>query len=67
MKLYIVGKNELCGGCGWKAQYTFMLGETEEEARRKYDVNERGLCGECIAEMLIEDGYQIEKQEKSKE
>ena len=63
MRLYIVGRDEKCGECNYGASFVYMLGETEEEARRKYDVNERGLCGECIAEMLAEEGCQIEKRE----
>ena len=63
MKLYVVGKNEKCGECNWGVSFVYMLGETEEDARREYDVNRRGLCGECISEMLAQEGYQIEKRE----
>lgn len=63
MKLYVVGRDETCGECNWGASVVYMLGETEEDAQRRYDMNKRGLCGNCIAEMLMQDGYEISRPE----
>ena len=66
MKLFEVGEGEeKCGGCNWGVSKVFLMADSQEEADRLYDESgiedgePRGLCGECIAEMLIEEGYEI--------
>ena len=59
MKLYVVGVDEKCGGCNEEASIVYMIGRTEEDAMRAYAVHKRGLCGECIAEMLMQEEYEI--------
>ena len=61
LRMFRVGENEKCGCCNWETSFVYMLGETKEDAKREYNVNERGLCGECIAEMLMEEDYKITK------
>ena len=59
MRLFVVGRDEKCGDCNNEASFVYLLGRTEEDARRAYDAHKRGLCGECIAEMLMQEEYEI--------
>jgi len=60
MKIFKVGENEKCGSCNWKVWNTYLLAENEEEAKKIYkDCGNRGLCADCLVELLIEEGYEI--------
>lgn len=62
MKLYVVntnGENEKCVGCNWESSIVYLLANSQDEANELYKEYEGGLCGECIAEMLMQDGYEI--------
>ncbi len=66
-KLYLVGKeeSEKCGSCNWHATKVFLMADSQEEANALYGENDRGLCGECMAELLQEKGYSISQPVKS--
>ena len=59
MKMFQVGEDEKCGGCNWKVSKVFLMGETKEDAMEAYRENDRGLCGDCMCEMLTEEEYAI--------
>jgi hypothetical protein len=57
-----------CGCCNWEVRKVYLLAETREEADRLFkesgeeDDDPRGLCGECMCEMLTETGYTIDNE-----
>ena len=53
------GDGGKCGGCNWEASKVFMCADTPVDAVVEYLVNHRGLCGECMAEMLAKGNYGI--------
>ncbi len=59
MKMFQVGEHEKCGGCNWKVDKVFLMGETQEDANEAYKENDRGLCGACMCELLRDGGYGI--------
>lgn len=63
MSIFVVGEDEKCGDCNWVVNKVFLMAETEEKARELYKENDRGLCGECLVELMIERGYEIREGE----
>jgi ribosomal protein L34E len=65
MKLYAVNKNneeEKCLECNWESSVVYLLADSQEEADKIYTEYGGGFCGECIAEMLTQEGYEITKK-----
>lgn len=48
-----------CRGCNWRVSELFVLAKTREEALQKIKNGEAGLCGECMSEMIAEEGWGI--------
>jgi hypothetical protein len=52
-----------CGYCNWETEKFYWLGTSKKDALK--EINEMNpdeaapLCGECMAEMLFEENYQI--------
>ena len=63
MKLFTVNKEEnearKCNGCNWKVSRLYGLASSQKEADKLYKNDEAGLCGECIADLLVEGEYDI--------
>ena len=59
MKMFKVAEDEKCGGCNWKVHNLYLMGNTKEDAMRAYVENDRGLCGDCMGELLVDGGYEI--------
>jgi len=59
MSIFVVGEDEKCGDCNWVVNKVFLMAETEEKARELHKENDRGLCGECLVELMMERGYEI--------
>jgi len=59
-----------CGSCNWETERFYWLSTSRKEALE--EINEMNpdeaalLCGECMAEMLYEENYQITKIEGGK-
>ena len=57
-RMYPVGRyvSELqkCGSCNWEVANVYLLASCQEEADDIYKETEKGLCGDCLCEMLIE-------------
>ena len=53
-----------CNYCRWPASHACVIADTEEEARRLIQNEEAGLCGECMTDLLSEQGYAIVKIEE---
>lgn len=62
MQLYVVNRNkeeEKCSGCNWESSVVYLMADSQEEANKLYKEYEGGLCSECIADMLVQEGYEI--------
>ena len=61
-------KTKKCGCCNWQVSKVYLLAETEEQADQIFnesgeeDNEPRGLCGDCMCEMLMETGYTIDNE-----
>ncbi len=71
MKMFEVDKEreaKKCGCCNWKVAKVYLMAETQEEANQLFDesgaedADPRGLCGDCMCELLAETGYTIETE-----
>jgi len=56
-------EREKCGGCGWRTNTFYVIAENEEEAKKLAKEGHAGLCGECLADLLANYGYEIVKNE----
>ena len=54
------GQTEKCGGCNWAVSRLYAYAETQEGANKLYESGEAGLCGDCMADLLVETGYKID-------
>ena len=59
VRVFKVAEDEKCGGCNWCVTFLYLMAETQEFANQLYKEYERGLCGDCITEMLMKMEYQI--------
>ena len=50
-----------CNYCHWPADFAYVLARTEDEARQLLEDGDAGLCGECIGDLISEEGYIIIK------
>ena len=48
-----------CGGCNWKVRTLYALVDENVEVIGDRFFEEYGLCANCFAEMLAEEGYEI--------
>jgi len=69
--MFQVGRDlerQKCGGCNWEVAKVYLMAESQEAADREYeesgaeDGEPRGLCGECMCEMLAEGNYTIDNE-----
>ena len=70
MKLFITEEAEKkCGGCNWNITRFYGIGKTKELARKDFEREHntedqksygRGLCGNCVCDILVEGKYKIE-------
>jgi len=59
MKIFRVGEDEKCGCCNWRVPNVYLIAETREEAEELYKENDRGLCADCLVELIIEYDWEI--------
>jgi len=61
MKVFVVAEGEWvkCGGCNWPVYHLYALANSQDEANELYKSGDAGLCGDCLAEMLVEMKYEI--------
>jgi hypothetical protein len=52
-----------CGCCNWGVTRLYLLADSQEDADELYEFYREddgsGLCGDCMADMLVEGGYEI--------
>lgn len=52
-----------CPGCNWEVSRLYVLAKDQAEADQIYADEEGGLCGNCIANILVEEPYEITRKE----
>jgi hypothetical protein len=62
-KIFKVAEDEKCGHCNWKSQNIYLLADSEGQAMKEYHKNERGLCADCLVEMIVGDDCHVSKPE----
>lgn len=60
------GDEGKCGGCNWESDRVFMMGTSLAGAIEAFGDNQRGLCGNCMTELLSEGDYQIHSKVEEK-
>ena len=53
-----------CPACGWRVSRLYVIAKNEEEARKLYEEEGIGMCGECLTEMIMEEKWEIVIPEK---
>lgn len=48
-----------CGKCNWEISFCYVLADSHEGAIQELIANKRGLCGECISDLLAEGNYYV--------
>jgi len=60
-----VSKEEVkCSHCNWRTTRLFVIAKSKREAIKLVEEGQAGLCGECFAEMLANEGYELKISEK---
>jgi hypothetical protein len=54
---------EKCGGCNWPVTNLYALADSQEEAEALYQSGDAGLCGDCMCEMIVEQGWEVKVEE----
>jgi hypothetical protein len=57
---YVNEEEVKCGCCLWNVTKLFVLADSKEEAVELVKRGDAGLCGECFAELLAEEGFDFE-------
>ena len=52
-KIFKVAEDEKCGHCNWKSQNIYLLADSEGQAMKDYHKQDRGLCADCLVEMMM--------------
>ena len=58
-KIFKVAEEEKCGGCNWEVRNLYLMAENEEEARELYRENDRGLCADCLVELIMDEDLEL--------
>lgn len=53
------GDNGKCGCCNWEVGDVYQMADTQEEANECFRENHRGLCGDCMSELIRDGDYTI--------
>ncbi|WP_353684428.1 hypothetical protein V4D30_01160 [Thermodesulfovibrio sp. 3907-1M] len=60
------GFDRKCGYCNWETSVFYWLADSREEAIQGIKAilafGGSPLCGDCMCELLVEEGYEITKQ-----
>jgi len=56
---YENGDDGKCGDCNWEVSYVYLMADTLDGAIEAFHENHRGLCGNCMCELLAECKYTI--------
>lgn len=54
---------EKCGGCNWEVENIYRMADTQEQANAEFKEEQRGLCGDCMCELLVDGEYIIQAKE----
>jgi hypothetical protein len=48
-----------CGGCNWEATNVYLVAKDEKDLEKRFKENHRGLCGDCMTQMIAEKGWEV--------
>ena len=48
-----------CGGCLHQTDRLYVVAETKRHALRAINLKKMGLCGNCLAELIAKEGWNI--------
>ena len=60
MRIYRFRVDDKCPRCGWRVSTAYVVASSEDEAK---NLMEGGiwLCGNCMADMLVDGGYILKR------
>ena len=58
VRIYRFRIDEKCPHCRWRVSTAYVLASSEDEAKSLMDNGIR-LCGNCMADMLVDRGYTL--------
>ena len=61
---YVSEEEVKCGGCNWTVTKLYAIAGSRREAVRLAREGHAGLCGECFAEMMASEGWELKLPEK---
>jgi len=66
MEMFVVLNSEdaKCSGCNWPASRLYALADSQDEADKLYKSGDAGLCGDCMAALLVDFGVIFIREEK---
>lgn len=62
LRIYRFGVDEKCPHCRWRVSTAYVVASSEDEAKTLMDEGV-WLCGNCIADMLVDEGYTLKRDE----
>jgi len=63
LRMYRFGVDEeKCPHCRWRVSTAYVMASSEDEAKTLLE-NDVWLCGNCIADMLVDEGYTLKRDE----
>jgi len=60
LRIYRFGVDDKCPHCGWRVTTAYVVASSEGEAKNLV-VNGIWLCGNCMADMLVDRGYTLRR------
>lgn len=51
-RIFVVDEDSKCGCCNWETRTAYLFASSQEEAKKLFEENERGLCGDCMVSLL---------------
>ena len=62
LRIYRFGVDDKCPHCRWRVSTAYVVASSEDEAKTLMDEG-IWLCGNCIADMLVDEGYVLKRDE----
>ena len=60
LRMYRFEIDDNCPHCGWRVTTAYVMASSEDEAKTLLE-NDVWLCGNCMADMLVDEGYTLKR------
>ena len=60
LRIYRLGVDDKCPHCRWRVTTAYVVASDEDEAKNLME-NSIWLCGNCMADMLVDEGYTLKR------